>query len=105
MMRVSCRILYDLAARVQDLVQFSLNSFAVDDQGFGKCDWVCHKTHEPRSGFLSADTIRTLTDVYAAAGLKPGDMMFPHHNEKQLKKYFSNFFRDTVKLPIQSHDF
>ena len=43
-MHVACRILLDLAARVQDLVQFKFNSFKKDNYGQGTYQWVSHKT-------------------------------------------------------------
>lgn len=104
-MRVSCKILYELAARVQDLVQFRYGSFKPNEQGFGEFPWLCHKTGENRSGLLSPNTMQLLKDVQNALSLDAEDHLFEGRTEEQLKGDFSHFFLQVAKLPIQSHDF
>jgi len=105
LMRVSCKILHELAARVQDLAQFRFNSFVPNRDGFGEFPWTCHKTGEMRAGLLTPDTMGMLKLVQGTVGARPEDPLFEGKNEKQLKDHFSKFFRRVVKLEVQSHDF
>lgn len=55
--------MYDLAARVQDLLQFRFNSFTLDGAGGGKHQWIAKKTKGERKGYLSPVTMQLLKEV------------------------------------------
>lgn len=49
--------------------------------------------------------MKVLKEAQAAFGKQPADLLFPDHDEDTIKKYFSNFFHQTAKVKVQSHDF
>lgn len=54
----------DLAARVQDLLQFKFNSFKADSEGKGgEYKWTMQKTKEERFGYLTSTTMELLKQV------------------------------------------
>lgn len=57
-MRVACRLLYDLAARCQDLIQFRYNSFVKTPEG-ARVEWFPKKTAKKnikRLGHITKET-------------------------------------------------
>lgn len=53
----------DLAARVQDLLQFKYNSFIPDGYGGGIYKWVSKKTSKERYGHITPATMQLLKDA------------------------------------------
>jgi hypothetical protein len=50
-------MLLDLAARVQDLLQFRFDSFTLDKEGGGVFCWIMKKTSSERIGYLTPETM------------------------------------------------
>jgi integrase len=98
-------ILYDLAARIQDLLIFRYDSFVLDNDGGGTYKWTTHKTGEKRLGYLSSKTMIYLKKVQKTLGKLPNDLIYQGTNNKLIKKNFSNFFTSSMKVPVKSHDF
>jgi hypothetical protein len=64
-MRVACWLLYDLAARCQDLLKFKYNSFKVDESG-AIVEWVPKKTVKKnisRLGLITKETYLLIQDL------------------------------------------
>mmetsp|Transcript_1311 Transcript_1311/g.819 ORF Transcript_1311/g.819 Transcript_1311/m.819 type:complete len:94 (-) Transcript_1311:32-313(-) len=92
-MRLGCRILFDLAARVQDLLQFKYNAFAPDEQGGGIFNWTTQKTREKRFGYLTPETMKLLKDVQVKLSKNDNDLIFGGLTGASIKNKFSRFFK------------
>ena len=98
-------MLYDLGARVQDLVGVRFNSFAKQKNGQGTFLWVAQKTETKRAGTLSAETMRLLKEVQTELKRADNDLLFPQHTNSNIATYFGHFFSRTLKLQEHSHNF
>lgn len=64
-MRVACRLLYELAARCQDLIQFKFSSF-VETCDDIRVEWIPKKTARKkikRMGIISSETLELIKQL------------------------------------------
>lgn len=84
---------------------FTFGSFKEQDNGQGTFQWVAEKTKSERAGTLAADTMQLLKEVQSELRRTDEDKLFPQHNKQSIATYFCQFFKRTLKVPVQSHDF
>lgn len=77
-MHLSCRLLFDLAARVQDLLLIHFNSFLIQPNGSGKLEWAMHKQNkQERFGHIEVETMKLVKTTMVLLKKNPTDPLFP----------------------------
>ncbi|CDW82327.1 integrase family protein [Stylonychia lemnae] len=105
-MQVACRLLYDLAARCQDLLQFKFNMFIPNGDG-ATIEFIPKKTKKSkvtRSGVISKETFDLLKKLQLLTYASSDEFIYKQ-TEKQLKDRFYKLFKRKLKIEVQSHDF
>ena len=106
--RIACKLLYDLAARQQDLLEFTFNSFVPNpehESGGASVEWMPKKTKKKkikRKGVITKETYDLIKEY--AQGKDLNSKIFTQ-NENSMKSALSYLFKIRLKLPWSSHDF